>query len=73
MITVKLYAHLRNGRGKMVGLVHSEGMTVGQIIKQLDIEAEEVQMVLIAGKRKNFNQVLEDQTVISLFPPIAGG
>lgn len=73
MITVKLNADLRYGRGSKVIMDFVEGITVRDIVRKLEIDENILQIILILGKKKSLETVLEDDTIISLYPPIAGG
>lgn len=73
MITVKLNADLRYRHGATVKMDYFEGITVRDIVKKLEIDENVLQIILILGKTRTLETELEDETIISLYPPIAGG
>ena len=73
IIRVKLFATLREGRGKEQFLEVEEKTTTGHIIKELNISEEDVAILLINGRDGQLDRPLEDQDVLSIFPPVGGG
>ncbi len=73
MIKVKLFADLREGRGKEIEFEYFEGINGKTILEKLKIEENEIAVFLVNGKNKNLDEPLQDGDVIALFPPIAGG
>ncbi len=73
MVLVKLFAFFREGRGKEVEVAWHEGLTAGEVIDGLGIARESVQILLINGRHKKPETVLEDGQKLFLFPPVAGG
>lgn len=77
MITVKLYAYLREPHGKEVKLEYAKPMTVRDIAEKLDIPLNRVSIIICDGKdgipEKMLDyEVLED-SLVHFFPPVAGG
>ena len=72
-ITVKLFATLREGRGKVVEIAVKQGVTAADILAQLEIDLEDVTMLLVNGHDKDPETVLQAGDVLSLFPPVGGG
>jgi sulfur-carrier protein len=72
-INVKLFATLREGRGKIIEMDLDEKTTPGMIIEHLYIRKEDVAILLVNGKDGNFDQNLQEGDTISIFPPVGGG
>ena len=72
-ICVKLFATLRENRDKILDFEYKKGITPKDITFKLNIELDEVAIILINGIYSPPVQELEDDDVISLFPPVGGG
>ncbi|MHA2141970.1 MAG: MoaD/ThiS family protein [Candidatus Thorarchaeota archaeon] len=79
MVNVKLYAGLHkfapddNKLGDFFQ-IEIEGQTIHDLVKKLGIKDVQVQIVMVNGERAiEFDQVLEDDDLIVIFPPIGGG
>lgn len=73
MIEVRLFATLREGRGKVIMLSADQFSTAGDIIHSLAIPAEEVAILLINGFHKKPEDHVKAGDVVALFPPVGGG
>ena len=73
MIEVRLFATLREGRGKIVMLPAEDHADAASIIRHLDIPFEEVAILLINGFHKKPGDPVKDGDVVALFPPVGGG
>ena len=73
MIEVRLFATLRDGRGKILQLKPEEAATAGEILTLLQIPAETVAILLINGFHSKPEDAVKDGDVIALFPPVGGG
>ena len=73
MIEVRLFATLRQGREKIIMLESEPVSTVSDILRKLDIPAEEVSILLVNGFHKKTETPLQDGDIVSLFPPVGGG
>lgn len=80
MITVhvKLFATLRRyrpglGLGEAFPGELPEGATVGDLVQQLGLPAEEVKIVFVNGLFRNLDHVLADGDELGIFPPVGGG
>lgn len=73
MIEVRLFATLREGRGKIVMLDAADFPDAGSIIRHLDIPVEEVAILLINGFHKKPLDTVKDGDIVALFPPVGGG
>ena len=79
MVNVKLYAGLRkfapddNELGAFFQ-IDLQGNTVNDLIKKLGIKEAQVQIVMINGERIiEYDQALEEDDLVVIFPPIGGG
>ena len=73
MIEVRLFATLREGRGK-VRMMDAAGISVaGDIVRQLEIPAEEVSILLINGFHQKPETPVKDGDIVAIFPPVGGG
>ena len=73
MIEVRLFATLREGRGKVQMLPAEDFACAGEIVRHLDIPVEEVAILLINGFHKKPQDPVKDGDVVALFPPVGGG
>jgi molybdopterin converting factor small subunit len=73
MIKVKLFATFRNGREKEIHFKYYEGITGRKIIEKLGIKEEEVAIFIVNGRDKKWDEPIEDEATVSLFPPVGGG
>ena len=73
MIEVRLFATLREGRGKVQMLDAADITAAGDIIRRLEIPAEEVAILLINGFHQKPETEVKDEDIVSLFPAVGGG
>lgn len=73
MIEVRVFATLRQGRDKISMLPAEDFSVAGDILRHLDIPAEEVSILLINGFHKSKEDAVKDGDVVALFPPVGGG
>lgn len=73
MIEVRLFATLREGRGKIVMLPAEDHADAASIIRHLDIPFEEVAILLINGFHKKPEDAVKAGDVVAIFPPVGGG
>ena len=73
MIEVRLFATLREGRGKVQHLNAADFSVAGDIITPLDIPAEEVAILLVNGFHKKPDEPVKAGDVVAIFPPVGGG
>ncbi len=78
-IELRLFASLRkqlppgSPRGKCT-LDLPAGSTIGDVLQRMHIPRASAQMVLVNGDHdRDFDRVLHDADVLSIFPPVAGG
>ncbi len=72
-ITVKLFATLREGRGKILPMELVESSTTLDVLERLLIPKEDVAILLINGRDGQLDQPLKSGDVLSIFPPVGGG
>ncbi len=72
-VLVKLFATLRDGRGKTVNYPWHETLTTGEIIAGLDIPVEEVSILLVNGRTAPLERIVTTEDYLSIFPPVGGG
>lgn len=72
-IKVRLFATLRENRGKEFMLDVPQGSTPVDIIEKLNISKEEIAILLINGRDGEFGVELVDKDIVSIFPPVGGG
>ena len=73
MIEVRVFATLRQGRDKVTMLPAEGFSTAGDIIRHMDIPAEEVSILLINGFHKKPEDTVQAGDIVALFPPVGGG
>ncbi|KAF5045304.1 hypothetical protein SDC9_56450 [bioreactor metagenome] len=72
-ITVKLFATLREGRGKIIEMECKEGKKIREILHDLKIEEKEVAILLKNGISSKMDVVPSCGDYLSIFPPVGGG
>lgn len=72
MITVKLFAYYRDGRGKELNLNEEDFPTPKEVLAHLDLP-EIVGILLVNGFHEDYDYQLKDGDTLFLFPPVAGG
>ena len=71
MIEVRLFATLRENRGKVLNLETFN--TIQDLIDYLNIPSEEVAICLVNGFHSKLNKKIKDNDIIAIFPPVGGG
>ncbi len=51
----------------------SEGITVSELLQQLNIPADQVKLIFLNGVHAGGDAVLEDGGRVGVFPPVGGG
>ena len=72
-IKVRLFATLRENRGKELELSFDKTASPKEIIRQLNISEVDVAILLVNGRDGSLTQKLSDKDVVSIFPPVGGG
>lgn len=73
MIEVRLFATLRQGRGKILFLEGEKYKCGKDILKEVQIPEEEVSIFLINGFHSKPEDAVKDGDVLAIFPPVGGG
>ena len=50
-----------------------DGITIGDLLQQLDIPTEKAKLVFLDGVHADVGTVLQDGSRIGIFPPVGGG
>jgi molybdopterin converting factor small subunit len=76
-IDVKLFANLRQGRGKVVQVNYVQGITGQDVIDQLGIMGSEIAALIVDGIDGKVDVMLKvplkEDGYMAIFPPVAGG
>ncbi len=72
-VQIKLFATLREGRGKTLTKEFSSPATPKLVLESLSIDEEDVAILLVNGIDGKLDQELQDGDVLSIFPPVGGG
>ncbi len=72
-IEVRLFATLRENRGKILRLDVDEGTSVLAVMSSLEISTKDVAILLVNGRDADLNRVLAAGDAVSIFPPVGGG
>ena len=77
-IEVKLFANFREflppgADGYSVFLEVEAGTTIGQVLEILRIPESIPMLILVNGIHRKFEDAMQPDDVLSLFPPVAGG
>lgn len=73
MIEVRLFATLREGRGKTAMLEAASVRSAGDALAALGIAPGEVAILLINGFHAEPGAAVGEGDVLALFPPVGGG
>lgn len=72
-IKVKLFATLREGRGKVVVMPCKKYATPRGLLHTLQIPEEDVAILLVNGRDGDLDKELIEGDYLSVFPPVGGG
>lgn len=72
-VTVKLFAQFRCGRFKEECRDFKLPQSVGQVVADLGIVADEVGVLLVNSRHVSMDAVLVDGDVLGIFPLVGGG
>ena len=72
-VTVKLFATFRTGRFAAENREYQSGTTVLDIVKELDINADDIGATLINGRHVEEDSQLNEGDTLSIFPLVGGG
>ena len=72
-IKVRLFATLRENRGRELIMSLPNGSSPVDIIEKLNISKPEIAILLINGRDGGFTVELLEGETVSIFPPVGGG
>lgn len=72
-VTVRLFATLREGRGKELPLDLPEGATPALVAERLGIGIKDIAILLVNGRDGRADGALVEGDRVSFFPPVGGG
>jgi len=72
-IEMRLFATLREGRGKVIPMEVPEGTAVVTLIDSLNILHGDIAILLVNGRDAALERILLDGDAVSVFPPVGGG
>ena len=72
-ITVKLFAHFRDGRFREKVLELPQGSTVKNMVESLGIDPEEVGVTMINSRHCSLEDTLARNDILAIFPMVGGG
>ncbi|PKL24407.1 MAG: molybdopterin synthase sulfur carrier subunit [Spirochaetae bacterium HGW-Spirochaetae-3] len=72
-IEARLFATLREGRGKVLKVELGDGATVADLAGRLSIDRKDVAILLVGGRDARLDRPLSDGEIVSIFPPVGGG
>ena len=72
-ITVKLFAHFRDGRFKVAEHHCPPGADCRQVILALGLRLGEMGIVMVNGLHAKVDQELQEADTLALFPLVGGG
>jgi len=70
---VRLFATLREDRGKVADVPWREGIDGYALLAELGIATEDAAIFLINGVHSKPDAALKPDDVIAIFPPVGGG
>lgn len=73
MLEVRLFAHFRDNRIKIMHLNSEDFPNPQSILDYLNIKLDEVAILLVNGRHSSADTNLKDGDIIAFFPPVAGG
>jgi len=72
-IKVRLFATLREKRGKEFIVVLNDSSSAKELIDSLEIKESDVAILLVNGLDAKLDTLLHEGNVVSIFPPVGGG
>ena len=74
-VTIKLFAQYREGRFKVDKKIYPSGITVGDIVKDIDINEDEIPIgvLMVNGRHVGKDHTLKAGDNFSIFPKVGGG
>ena len=74
-ITIKLFAHYREGRFADREQEVPDGTVIGDVIRSLGIDEDRLPLgiILLNGRHRKMDFALSDGDVLAIFPKVGGG
>ncbi|WP_312831376.1 MoaD/ThiS family protein [Sedimentibacter saalensis] len=72
-IEVRLFATFRVGRWMNKRLSFKDDAKIMDVLDYLGIKKEELGLVLVNGSYKEVYEKLNNEDILAIFPPVAGG
>jgi len=72
-VTIKLFAHFRNGRFKEADHQFAPGVDCRQVILGLGFGLGEMGIVMVNGQHAPLDYQLNERDTLALFPLVGGG
>lgn len=72
-IEVRLFASFRNGRWKSKRLQFESDIIIMDVLDYLNINKDEIGMILVNGIYQTVDYKINDNEILAIFPPVAGG
>jgi molybdopterin converting factor small subunit len=72
-ITLKLFAHFRDGRFKQEERHLPEGTVCSEVILSLGLRLSEMGIVMVNGQHAQVDTCLQHEDTLALFPLVGGG
>ena len=73
IITVKLFATLREYNEKEFKYEVASGTTVRDVVRSLELPMDDIAIIMVNGRGKDMAYELAADDVLALFPPVGGG
>ena len=73
IVTVRLFATLRDNREKETVMELPRGSAPKDIVEFLDIPPKDAAIIMINGRGASLGSTLKDKDTVSIFPPVGGG
>lgn len=71
--TVKLFAYFRDNRFIKQDYERPEGVTVRDIVNELEIDVEEIGVTMINSRHCSLDQAIAADDQVAVFPVVGGG
>ena len=73
LLEVKLFANFRQGRFKVKEMELAEGLRLGELLKDLDIDNKDVGILMVNGRHSDEDTILNAGDTVAVFPAVGGG
>jgi molybdopterin synthase sulfur carrier subunit len=72
-VKIKLFATLRQARFDIAEKEFKEGITIDDIMQELNLPEEDVSIIFVNGRHADTAYKSQNNDTIAFFPPIGGG